>query len=317
MADGLDIDGHDTPVLIVGGGPVGLSLAIELARYGVPSTLVEARDGTIDAPKMNFVNVRSMEFCRCWGLTGEVRAAGHPRDFHPNVRWATSVTGFEIARIDLPPFHEQKTARFSPEYDCLVSQYWFDPILLAHARARRSITLRHRTRLETFREAGDGIEARLTDLESGRAETVTAGHIIGCDGANSTVREHLGIEMAGLAAMQRNYHVFFESKPLLDIYEHGLGETRFLSLVGPGEMWGILTSINWRGLWRISMRPPPRDPSEVPALIRKAVGVEFDFKLLNEAHWDSPKWSPRASPRAAPFSPATRPTSSTRRAGSA
>ncbi len=289
MAEAGDHVGHDTAVLIVGGGPVGLSLAIELARHGVSATLVEARDGTIDAAKMNFVNVRSMEFCRRWGITGEVRAAGHARDFHPNVRWATAVTGFEIAGLGLAPFHEQKTALLSPEYDCLVSQYWFDPILLAHARAQASITLRHRTRLETFREVGDGIVARLTDADSGREETLTAAYIVGCDGANSTVRDILGIGLDGLPAMQHNFHVFFESKQLIEIYQRTLGQTRFLSLVGPGRVWGVLTSIDWRGLWRFAMHPPPGDRSEVPALLRKAVGVDFDFELLNEARWDSPK----------------------------
>jgi len=102
MAEAGDHVGHDTAVLIVRGGPVGLSLAIELARHGVSATLVEARDGTIDAAKMNFVNVRSMEFCRRWGITGEVRAAGHARDFRPNVRWATAVTGFEMNRMGIP-----------------------------------------------------------------------------------------------------------------------------------------------------------------------------------------------------------------------
>ncbi len=289
MSEGRNNDGYDTAVLIVGGGPVGLSLAIELARLGVPATLVEARDGTIDAPKMNFVNVRSMEFIRRWDLTKEVREAGHPPDFHPNVRWATAVTGFEIASLDLPPFHEQKTARVSPEYDCLVSQYWFDPILLADARARPSITLRHMTRLESFRDTGDGIEARLIDQETGRDETLTARFIVGCDGAGSTIRESLGIGLAGLPQMQRNYHVFFRSTELVGICERALGEARFLSLVGPGRVWAVLTSINWRGLWRFAMHPPPEDKAEVPGLIRKAVGVDFEYELLNEAHWESPK----------------------------
>ena len=289
MPEERNNDGHDTAVLIVGGGPVGLSLAIELARLGVSATLVEARDGTIDAPKMNFVNVRSMEFVRRWGLTKEVREVGHPPNFHPNVRWATAVTGFEIASIDLPPFHEQKTARVSPEYDCLVSQYWFDPILLASVRALPSITLCHLTRLESFHDTGDHIEARLIDLESGRDETLTARFIVGCDGADSTIRERLGIGLTGLPVMQRNFHVFFRSAELIDIYERALGETRFLSLVGPDRVWGVLTSINWRGLWRFAIHPPPEDAADVPALLRKAVGVDFDFELLNEAHWPSPK----------------------------
>jgi hypothetical protein len=89
--------------------------------------------------------------------------------------------------------------------------------------------------------------------------------------------------------MQDNFHVFFESTELIGIYERALGETRFLSLVGPGRVWGVLTSINWRGLWRFALHPPPEDKAEVSALIRKAVGVDFAFELLNEAHWVSPK----------------------------
>ena len=198
------------PVLIVGGGPVGLVLGIELARLGIKATLVEARDGTIKTPKMNFVNVRTMEFCRRWGITDEVRRQGHPEDFHPNVMWATGVLGHEIAQLDFPPFMAEKTRFVSPAADCLISQLWFDPILLAHARKQPNLTLRHRTRLDDFRETANGIEADITDLVSGASETVTADYIVGCDGAGSTVRELLGIKLSGLAAMQDNFHIFLE-----------------------------------------------------------------------------------------------------------
>ncbi len=283
----ISAPGKDTGVLVIGGGPVGLSLAIELARLGVATTLVEARDGTINTPKMNFVNVRSMEFCRRWGLTDEVRAAGHPEEFHPNVLWATSVTGHEIARLDFPPFLEEKTRFFSPAADCLVSQLWFDPILLAHARRQANLTLHHRTRLESFRETADGIEAEVTDLVSGRRRTITAAYLVGCDGAASLVRESLGIGLDGLPNIQNNFHVFFNSDELLAIFERTLGQARFCSLVGPEGTWGLLTSINWRGRWRFSMQPPPQDEAIVPELLRRAIGRDFAFELLNGAHWVS------------------------------
>ena len=258
--------GADTAVLVIGGGPVGLALAIELARLGVATTLIEARDGTINTPKMNFVNVRTMEFVRRWGLTDEVRRAGHPESFRPNVLWATAVTGYEIARLDFPPFLEEKTRFFSPAADCLVSQLWFDPILLAHARRQPGLTLRHRTRLDSFRDTGDAIEARITDLLSGRSETLSAAYIVGCDGAASTVRESLGIGLDGLPSIQNNFHVFFNSQELIEIFERRLGHSRFCNLVGPKGVWGLLTSINWRGMWRFSTQPPPEDESVVPEL---------------------------------------------------
>jgi len=283
----VTVPGKDTGVLVVGGGPVGLSLGIELARLGVATTLVEARDGRITTPKMNFVNVRSMEFVRRWGLTDEVRRAGHPEEFHPNVNWATAVTGYEIARLDFPPFLEEKTRFFSPAADCLVSQLWFDPILLAHARLQPNLTLHHRTRLESFCETADGIEAQVIDLASGAQRTITAAYIIGCDGAASPVRESLGIGLDGLPNIQKNFHVFFNSRELLAIFDRTLGQTRFCSLVGPEGIWGLITSINWRGLWRFSMQPPPQDEAIVPALLRRAVGCDFAFELLDGAHWES------------------------------
>ncbi|MGH7034177.1 MAG: FAD-dependent monooxygenase [Stellaceae bacterium] len=281
------MQGSDTAVLVVGGGPVGLALAIELARLGVATTLIEARDGTINTPKMNFVNVRTMEFCRRWGLTDEVRRAGHPEAFRPNVLWVTAVTAYEIARLDFPPFLEEKTRFFSPAADCLVSQLWFDPILLAHARRQPGLTLRHCTRLDSFRDTGDAIEARITDLVSGRTETITSAYIVGCDGASSMVRDSLDIGLDGLASIQNNFHVFFNSQQLIEIFERRLGHSRFCNLVGPKGVWGLLTSINWRGMWRFSTQPPPEDESLVPELLRRAVGQDFAFELLNGSHWVS------------------------------
>ena len=76
-----DLDANaKIPVLIVGGGPVGLALAGELGWRGVACMLVEQGDGTIVTPKMNEVNVRTMEFCRRWGIADQVHNCPFPRD---------------------------------------------------------------------------------------------------------------------------------------------------------------------------------------------------------------------------------------------
>ena len=87
----------DTPVLIVGGGPVGLALAVELGWRGVECTLIEQSDGTIATPKMQEVNTRTMEFCRRWGIAEQVRQSGAPPDFPPTILYLTGLRGFEIA----------------------------------------------------------------------------------------------------------------------------------------------------------------------------------------------------------------------------
>lgn len=277
----------DTSVLVVGGGPAGLALSIELARLGVAATLIEARDGAIDTPKMSFVNVRTMEFCRRWGLADVVRKAGHPDTFHPNVIWATSVMGYVLARLDFPSELEEKSRFYSPAADCRISQLRFDPILLAHARQQQTLTLRYRTRLNAFRETPHGIEATVTDLVSGRDDTIRASYIVGCDGAQSAVRNILGINLEGLPSIQNNFHIFFESKELIEIFERRLGQIRRCNLVGFRGSWGIIMSIDWNGLWRFSMNPPPRDETELPAILRRAVGGDFTFNILNSSHWVS------------------------------
>ena len=87
------------PVLIVGGGPVGLGLAIDLGWRGISCLLVEQGDGSIAHPRANAENARTMEFFRRWGIAAAVREAGTPEDYPHTVLYLTTLTGFEIARI--------------------------------------------------------------------------------------------------------------------------------------------------------------------------------------------------------------------------
>lgn len=282
-----------TSIIIVGGGPVGLTMGIELARRGIDCILVEARDGTVNTPKMNFVNVRSMEFCRRWGLVDSVRIAGHDEDFTPNITWMTAVTKKLITRLDFPPLIEWAERGYSPEASCLCSQLWFDPILLAHARTLPALHLRHMTRLDDFTETDSGVSATVTDLADDRQETIDAQYIVGCDGANSTVRERLDIPLAGLENMAINLHVFFESEELVSIYAQAIGQARFCWLVDETGIWGGLTSVNGRGFWRLGIAPPDDDPEgqtlDLPAMIRRAVGRDFAFTLRSSRPWISRK----------------------------
>ena len=91
------------PVLIVGGGPVGLALAGELGWRGIECMLVEQGDGTITIPKMNEVSIRTMEFCRRWGIAAHVQNCPFPPDYPLDAVFVTSLTGFELGRMRVPP----------------------------------------------------------------------------------------------------------------------------------------------------------------------------------------------------------------------
>src|SRR5262249_2178866 len=182
-----------TPVLIVGGGPVGLSLACELGWRGIVCTLIEQGDGTIATPKMNEVNIRTMEFCRRWRIADAIHACPFPPDYPLDVAFVTNLSGYEIGRIPRPPRMREAPDPHSPMRLQVCSQMWFDPILQKFARTFPHVTLRYRSRLESFEQSEDGVRADVTDLASGRREQIAARFLIGCDGANSLVRRSLGI----------------------------------------------------------------------------------------------------------------------------
>ena len=127
------------PVLIVGGGPVGLALAAELGWRGVACDLVEQGDGVIRTPKMNEVNVRTMEFCRRWGIAEAVRDCPFPAEHSLDVVFVTSLSGHELARMRRPTRAQQKAESESPERLQICSQLWFDPILQEFARSHPAV----------------------------------------------------------------------------------------------------------------------------------------------------------------------------------
>ena len=96
------------------------------------------------------------------------------------------------------------------------SQMWFDPILQRFARSFPHVTLRYRTRLESFEDTGAGVAAELVDLETGTRERVTADYLVGCDGATSAIRQSLGIELVGQGALGHPLHLFFKAPNLLE-----------------------------------------------------------------------------------------------------
>ena len=178
------------PVLICGGGPVGLALAVELGSRGIECTLVERGDGNVTVPKMSQVSTRTMEFCRRWGIADEVKQAGWPQTHSGDFIYVTTMAGHEIFRQKFASYAEQGDLGYTPEGPRQCPQIFFDPILLRRARSLPSVTLRHRAEVDSFEAGVDGVRARVTSLDSGDSETISAAYLVGCDGFDGLVRKH-------------------------------------------------------------------------------------------------------------------------------
>jgi 2-polyprenyl-6-methoxyphenol hydroxylase-like FAD-dependent oxidoreductase len=276
-----------TPVLIVGGGPVGLALAGELGWRGVACTLVEQGDGTIVTPKMNEVNIRTMEFCRRWGIADAVHACPFPPDYPLDVAFVTSLSGHELGRMPRPPRMSQQPGPESPMRLQVCSQMWFDPILQRFACTFPNVRLCYRTRLDSFEASAGGVSAELVDLVNGRSERIEAEYLVACDGANSMVRRSLGIGLNG-KTLGHPVHLYFRAPELLESL--GRKPATFFVTVDRDGVWSNVRIIDpANAMWRLmvlnaggGLTPETVDRE---FYLRRALGRPFPVQWLGTSVW--------------------------------
>ncbi len=277
----------EVPVLIVGGGPVGLALAGDLGWRGISCVLIEQSDGSIYQPRMDLVGVRTMEFCRRWGLVPTVEASPYPRDYAQDNVYLTSLTGYELGRERFPGIGQAPPPPQSPQRRERCPQNMFDPILRDFAASQKSVTMRYRTRLASFTQDTDGVAAVVDDLQSGTQHKIRARYIVGCDGARSMTRETLDIRMLGNPVLTYTTNVIFRCADLLALHDKGKAYRHIF--IGPEGTWSTIVAINGRDQWRFSLigGSEQREYSipEIEAAIRRAVGRDFEFEILSVLPW--------------------------------
>jgi 2-polyprenyl-6-methoxyphenol hydroxylase-like FAD-dependent oxidoreductase len=193
----------DTQVLVVGGGPVGLTLAIDLGRRGVRCTLIEQKEAPQFLPKMERCNARTMEIFRRMKIADKVRAAGLRDDIPMDVFIVLSLAEPPLLHL---PYPSVKRARaeiracsdgsMPLEPYQLISQYTLEPLLKSIAEGLSSVTVRYGCQLESFTQDESGVSARVKHA-NGTGGAIGASYMVGCDGGGSTVRRQLGIKLRG------------------------------------------------------------------------------------------------------------------------
>jgi 2-polyprenyl-6-methoxyphenol hydroxylase-like FAD-dependent oxidoreductase len=270
------------PVLIAGGGPVGLALAVELGLSGIACTLVERRDGSLSVPKMSGLSVRSMELNRRWGIAEQVKRKGWPQTRPNDFVYCTNMIGPALTRVRIPPYID-KHPPHTPEPDCGCAQIFYDPILLERVRGLPAVTLRHLTSLDSFEQDARGVRATVTDRKTGKSEIIEADYLVGCDGADGAVASQLKLDYDGVGVFANSTNIYFRSRELMEI--HDKGWARFFRFTDTHGTWGEIIGIDGTETWRLSVLKAI-EGYDTPDYMRRLAGRDFSYEIISVMHWE-------------------------------
>jgi 2-polyprenyl-6-methoxyphenol hydroxylase-like FAD-dependent oxidoreductase len=199
------------PVGIVGGGPVGMTLALLLDRLGVASVIFNTDETTRWHPKGSTESARTMELFRLLRLADRIRALGLPDEHPTDVAYFTRFNAYELARLRMPSRAEtlQQRRRASktdqiPEPMHRANQMHVDRVLLEHLHTRKRITLGFGWQVDGLEQDESSVTLRAADLQ-GQRETWRFQYLAGCDGGRSFVRRALGIGFRGEGSLEERY----------------------------------------------------------------------------------------------------------------
>lgn len=286
----------ETSVLIVGAGPVGLTLSMVLARRGIDVTVVEQRARSESPPvKSNHVSARSMEIFRRLGIAQAVRDAGLPADYPNDVAFRTTTTGWELSRIPIPCRQDRYASKDgpdtwwpTPEPAHRLNQIYLEPTLYGLAEAMPNITILDRTEFETLTQDDGGVTATARDLATGKTVQIRSRFLVGCDGGRSPVRHIVGATFSGTPEIQRTQSSYIRAPGLLGA-QHGAPAWSTLSF-NPRRN-GTIFAIDGRETWLVFnyLRPDEDDYDSVDRDwgIRTILGVgpDFEIEILSTQDW--------------------------------
>jgi 2-polyprenyl-6-methoxyphenol hydroxylase-like FAD-dependent oxidoreductase len=279
----------NTEVLIVGAGPVGLTLAIDLGLKGVRCTLIEQKPAPQFLPKMERCNARTMEIFRRMGLAEKIRGAGLRSDVPMDVYVAVALNAPPLLRLEYPSVDAARaeigacqdgTLPLEPYQ--LISQYTLEPLLKREAERLPSVTVRFGCEFLSLSQDAQSATATVQTAD-GETTRIQAQYIVGCDGGASAVRKQLGIQLRGEGNLLQLYQALFYCPDLFDMIPIGNGpgkgrhyhiadaQSTFLIMQDSTKHWTLHAAVD--------------RPDDMTAQFERTVGVPVGYDLLHVGPW--------------------------------
>jgi 2-polyprenyl-6-methoxyphenol hydroxylase-like FAD-dependent oxidoreductase len=278
--------GPDKPVLIVGAGPVGMTLALELGWRGIRCLLVEPQEQFSGNPKAKTVHQRTLELFRRWGrgVPDKLRAAAPlGADFPSTILYVTRLTGQLITALrNATPTDTGNY--FSPERTLRIPQSFLEPVLREEVRQTPVVDLRLGWRLKRLEQGAGKVRAEIEHVASEQTEEVRVQYLAGCDGGRSTVRKQLGIRMNGSLAAKQALGGVFRAPTLWSnlVFEKAFhynilnDDLPCLAVVGP---------LHPPDVWFFDLMGVDPNTLDAGEIIRNLIGQPIPFELLHVAPW--------------------------------
>jgi 2-polyprenyl-6-methoxyphenol hydroxylase-like FAD-dependent oxidoreductase len=274
-----------TQVLIVGAGPVGLTLALDLGRRGVRCTLIERNAAAIQLPKMERCNARTMEIYRRLGIAERVRDAGLSRNAPMDVFLAVSMADPPLAHLPCPSVAEA-TAQIAARNDGgllepyqLISQYTLEPLLRSIVETLPSVNVRFGCELLSFTQDANSVTAAVR-ADDAAPETIRAAYLVGCDGGSSTVRKQLGIRLQGEGNIRKLRQALFRCD---DLYERiPMGKGRHYH-IAEGPLFPFIILQDSTRHW--TLHAAASGDAEMAEIFKKALAMPIAFEMLSVNEW--------------------------------
>jgi 2-polyprenyl-6-methoxyphenol hydroxylase-like FAD-dependent oxidoreductase len=277
-----------TDVLIVGAGPVGLTLAVALGQYGVRTTLIEQKEAPQFLPKMERCNARTMEIFRRMRLAEKVRAAGLDAEVPMDVYIILAMNQPPLLHLPYPSVAAAReeiaacndgTMPLEPYQ--LISQYTLEPLLKAEAESLPSVTVRYACEFLLLRQDEAGVTA--TVRAEGGTEELRATYLVGCDGGASPVRRQLGIGLRGEGDILRLRQALYRCDKLFDMIPigNGPGSGRHYHVADDRATFLIMqdSTRHW------TLHATVERDEDMAAQFERTVAVPVEYEMLYVGEW--------------------------------